>query len=336
MKRFFALFAIVTMSILTLSCKDENGADLGKEVWVNYTINNDELKSRVSGDGTTANRLYWAFYEADGTLLTELSNTTGVEWNGIEGKTIPVKLLVGRTYSAFFFAQNEALPYNIDFEELTIEYVPDADLRFFSAEQTDAFYAHLTNITAENPQTTVTLTRPFGQVNIGVPTTDYEAGLEAGVNLKTLRITTLDNHLGLNVKTQQLYSYDPYNPESPTINNETWGLAWKWEPPLLEKKSFVINEVETEYTILSTYYMLLSQTQNKKTISTICFEMSELEGQEHNGTDLVRHWFYSVPVELNCRTYILGNLITTDGGTPFTVVVRPTPGGSSVEVISAQ
>ena len=169
--------------IFATSC--ENDLDLGaagETSVVSFTVNTPEM-SRAYSDGGTATVLQYAVYDAEGTILGDLTETNA----SIEGgsATVKLQLTTGDTYSVIFWADsyganNTESPYTVTFanEIEKANMVVRYDNAVCNDENRDAFYC-VKEINVQGAQTeTIELKRPFAQLNIG--TADYEASTSAG------------------------------------------------------------------------------------------------------------------------------------------------------------
>ena len=173
-KLIFAMSAIV--ALFATSCQEEDfGVSTSATSTVAFTVSTPEIASRAYSDGTTATKLQYAVYDADGNELTALTKTDAT----INGSaTVDLQLTTGNKYSVIFWAAAPNAPYTVDFAKKTMTVNYDGAVS--NAENRDAFYKYHT-FTVTGAQTeTIELKRPFAQLNIG--TNDYAASTSAGYN----------------------------------------------------------------------------------------------------------------------------------------------------------
>ena len=298
MKKF--IYAIVALMTLATACTKEGSIIKPKRVIFNIQIPEMQVRS----NGSQATSLYFAFFDENGTYLEELSYGTPDDCirDFSSGEPICIKLVEGRTYTAIFWAQSPKAPYTVDLSKsknMTIDYSKISGNTNFN----DAFYAHKT--IAVTPSTTggdIILKRPFAQLNIGVPATDIADAKAAGVDIKSVQVTI---------------------PSLPTTLDFTTGavsgsqnatFAWANVGTSQSK----IND--TDYTILSTNYVLVGSETSPKALTNVTFEMSE-SAVASASTDItnISRSFESVPIQRNCRTYVLGNIISSSNDYIYTI-----------------
>lgn len=282
MKRLF--FALTALAMLVTSCAKDNTTTpvVEGENVVSFKVSSPEMQTRY-GEGTTANKLFYAVYQ-NGNLMSEVSALTADEAVDINiTADVKIALVSGLTYDILFWAQNEDAPYVFDGKKVTV-----TDPLKANEEAYDAFFrnyeAHI-NGTAPHY---VELYRPFAQLNIG--TGDIEKAKEAGFDLTKTALT---------VKTA-------------TVLDLATGEAS--EPKEL---SFTMNaKADDEYQgfdIISMNYLLVSNAG--KELVNIKFEAEDASGKK------IDRSYMNVPLERNHKTYMLGNILTTTQ--LFNVVIIP-------------
>lgn len=282
MKRLF--FALTALAMLVTSCAKDNTTTpvVEGENVVSFKVSSPEMQTRY-GEGTTANKLFYAVYQ-NGNLMSEVSALTADEAVDINiTADVKIALVSGLTYDILFWAQNEDAPYVFDGKKVTVTNPLKAN-----EEAYDAFFrnyeAHI-NGTAPHY---VELYRPFAQLNIG--TGDIEEAKEAGFDLTKTALT---------VKTA-------------TVLDLATGEAS--EP---EELSFTMNaKADDEYQgfdIISMNYLLVSNAG--KELVNIKFEAEDASGKK------IDRSYMNVPLERNHKTYMLGNILTTTQ--LFNVVIIP-------------
>lgn len=128
---------------------------------------------RSAGDGSHATRLDFYAFEEDGTPVPALSRT------GLEDFQVEVSLLRGRTYHFLFLAHSADGIVSVEDRTLVVDYS-----RVAGTEDADAFYAYQT-YTVDSPfVATVSLKRPFAQVNVAASAEDVATAATLGVSLE--------------------------------------------------------------------------------------------------------------------------------------------------------
>ena len=285
--------------IFATSCENElEVGAAGEESVVSFTIATPDMGSRADySDGTTATVLQYAVYEGE-TELTDL--TKSVEKGNAEtingSTTVNLKLTTGNTYSVVFWAAAPNAPYTVDFgaKTMTVNYANATS----NDENRDAFYAKET-FTVTGAQTeTITLKRPFAQLNIG--TNDYAASTSAGYTPTQSAVTVKNLKNTLN-----------FFDGTVTGDEEARVFASAAIPAGQE---FPV----AGYEYLAMNYVLVGVD---KTVVDVEFTYTD-------GTDAKTRTVGSVPVQRNYRTNIYGQLLTSD--VDVNVEIEPDYQGSHV------
>ena len=285
--------------IFATSCENELelGA-AGEESMVSFTIATPDMGSRAYSDGYTATVLQYAVYDAEGNILGDLTKLNAT----INGSTtVNLQLVNGNSYSVIFWAEAPNAPYDVEFAEkladakMTVRY----DGALSNDESRDAFYAVKTiNVTGAQTET-ITLKRPFAQLNIG--TNDYAASTSAGYT-PTQSAVTVKN------------AYSTLKLASGVVEN----------PVVAEFKADDIKKDETfpvaDYEYLAMNYVLVGA--DKETV--------DVEFTYTDGTTPKTRTVGSVPVQRNYRTNIYGQLLTSD--VDVNVEIKPGFDGETEEI----
>ena len=278
MKKILYGMMAATM-IFATSCENELelGA-AGEESMVSFTIATPDMGSRADySDGTTATVLQYAVYNAAGEELTDLTVTDG-EIHG--SATVNLKLTTGNSYSVIFWAAAPNAPYAVDFanKKMTVNYANAVS----NDESRDAFYAVKTiNVTGAQTET-ITLKRPFAQLNIG--TNDYEASTSAGYTPTHSSVTVKNLKNTLNFFNGEVSGAD---------SARVFASA-----AIPAGQEFPV----AGYEYLAMNYLLVGT--DKETV--------DVEFTYTDGTNAKTRKVGSVPVQRNYRTNIYGQLLTSD------------------------
>ena len=264
--------------LFATSC--ENDADVapnaGEAAVVTFSVGTPEIVSRAYSDGTTATKLQYAVYNANGEILNDLTETEAT----INGSAnVKLQLTTGNTYSVIFWAAAPEAPYTVDFANKTME------VNYANAtcndENRDAFYKYHT-FTVNGTQTeTIELKRPFAQLNIG--TSDYAASEKAGYT-PTQSSVKVPVYTTLNL----------VNGDVDVLETQTFALA-----NIKRDEEFPVSG--NEYLAMS--YLLVDAEK----------ELVDLEFvYKADGTTEKTRKVGSVPVQRNYRTNLYGKLLTSD------------------------
>lgn len=290
MKKLLFLGAMAAMLLGTASCSNDMEPEMTGDGNVQFTIElPGNIDSRAISDGLIATKLQVAVYKEDGTLLQDIS-LLGDKAVTMSGKkaTVNFKLVKGLKYSFAFWAQNpneDAYTFDAASGKVTVDY----SKAVANADDGDAFSNREMNLEITGPITkTITLTRPFAQLNYGDVVADYNAAVAAGIDFKQTAVT---------VK-QVANEYDILNQ---TTTGEVADITWAAANSAMEE-NLVVNE--EAYKWLSMCYFLVPNDE-----STVTTELSMLNAA---GTEFNKITVDNVPVKKNHRTNILGSLFTED------------------------
>ena len=263
---------------------------------VSFTVDFAGLQTKAWADGNTVDELLAGVYNAEtGEYYDKVSTSaTGILPVAVTGgkATFKATLVKGQSYNIVFWAQKSGTGYyDVDFaaKKLTVDYKGVAN-----DEARDAFYTvYPTGTITGTVEETVTLKRPFAQIN--VLTTDEDVAAAAKLNVafskSAMKIAKVNDTMDL-------------------LTGETSGEV---------DVEYTAN-VNTEATILQGYtyvamnYILAAADKANKDLS---FDV------ELTGTSTVDNTVEvpNVPVRRNWRTNIVGNVFTADA--VYTVVVDP-------------
>ena len=165
-KNLFKTFAAAAMSVLALACAKEPVTGDGQTVEATFDVDvPGVMATKAIGDGMTASQLYYQVFD-------EKSNP--IEGLGVQTKkmnsgktTVTFQLVKDQTYNFVFWAQTPTEGYyEIDGTEGLKKISANYADKNANDENFDAFYS-VEKLTVNGPiSESVTLTRPFAQVNI--------------------------------------------------------------------------------------------------------------------------------------------------------------------------
>ena len=137
MKKIFSILALVGM-IMTTGCSNENNEPINaaNEADVTFSVNLNDIDSRVISDGTTVDQLVFAVYDDQGNELTALrQNNIQIE---DKQATVTTHVAMGQKYSFAFWAQKSGNTFynTTDLKDVVVNYEG-----FANDENRDAFTA---------------------------------------------------------------------------------------------------------------------------------------------------------------------------------------------------
>lgn len=315
-KNLLSMFALATMLLATGCSQEEEiqGVDSNELVEVTFNLASGEgAQSRAISDGKKAKLLYYGVFDQEGNVIPTQHGQTTME-DPTVGTTVTFRLVKGQTYDFVFWAQTpDNKYYNVNAQNLTeisVNYGTDAN-----DESRDAFFANELDYTVEGHFTkSVTLYRPFGQLNVGTTIEDYNQAttLLSGneVNKSKLVVKNIPNTL--NLLTGEV---------SGSVTDATFNLA---ALPTDSEADYEILSVDTEnneetpdetYVHLSMNYLLAAETSALYEVD-ITFANGDEEKNVINTINVP-----NAPIQRNYRTNIIGQLLTTEGD--FVIKVDP-------------
>lgn len=297
-KLFLGMFAAAGMLFAT-SCSHEDLIEpvSGETSTVSFTVSTeDAVATRAIADGSTATKLHYAVWHSSGSIakqdVVELQNGS---------TTLSLTLAKGQEYKLGFWAQAS------DSHDVTIaeDGVMTVSVNYGdnNAESFDAFTAHKTYTVAGNDIQTVTLKRPFAQINVGVTEANYTAAKTAGVEVTKSEVE-LQGVFGtqFNVLTGEVIA---------SQSGLTLGEA---AIPSLTGETLTVDGRAYKY--ISTSYVLPEKIGESQLVD------AKFTFKGTNGNEVVLdNGVSNLPIKSNYRTNILGNVLT--GNVDFEVVVDP-------------
>ena len=277
---FFGMMAALLLG--TASCSSDMEPTMGDDM-VRFTIElPGNIDSRAISDGLNANKLTVAVYDEDGNELPNIRVNKDIPHQ----TTVEFKLVKGQKYSFAFWAQAEGAPYTFDTANKTVNV--SYENAKSNDEKRDAFYAYRADLTVTGPMSeTIYLHRPFCQLNYGA--SDYQDAIKAGVNATKSAVTVAHAATSFNLAT-----------------GATDGdVAVTFTQEVLPNDPATLTVEDKQYQWMAMNYFLVPSNEAVITTSLKLYE----DGNANPVRDLT---VYSVPVEKNHRTNIVGNLFTED------------------------
>ena len=300
--KLFKTLAATAMSVLAIACAKEPVADNGQQAGVSFTIEVPGASvTKAYGEAEKATELYYQVFDNAGNTIDGL----GVQHTDLVGKTAKVnfQLVKDQTYNFVFWAQTtETGYYTIDetegLKKITADYTTHKDA---NDENRDAFFA-TESFKVTGPVTkTVTLKRPFAQINIG--TKDQ---LKAG-DATAPAIDFTNAKSSVTVKgVPTVFSPLATTPETMLTVPATVTFASAAIP------TEPLNVKGTPYNYLAMNYVFAPAE------GTVCDLTAEIALV---GREPIQLSSPTTPIKRNWRTNILGSLLTS--GVDINVVVDP-------------
>lgn len=286
---------VAALAMLAAACAKENEQLAGPSN-VTFEISTPEIATKAIGDGMTAKKLYYQVFDAEGNVIDGL----GVQNKDlVSGKTtVSFQLIKDQTYNFVFWAQT---PLDGYYEIDGIEGLKKISAKYADKnandENFDAFYAVEKLTVNGSISESVTLTRPFAQVNIATT-----GKLSAGAASKELDFEGATSTVTFkNVPTE----FSPLSSDDVVDGTESVVFASAAVP------EGNITVAGKEYKYLSMNYVFAPKNGS---VYDVAAELT-VAGKT------VPVSVPNVPLKRNWRTNIVGNLLLT--GAQFNVIVDP-------------
>lgn len=293
-KNLFKTFAIAAMAVLAGACAKEQVGQEGQTGMVTFEVENPVAVTKAIGDGMTAKQLYYQVFDAAGNPIAGLP----VQQKTLSSlkTTVSFQLIKDQTYNFVFWAQTAETGYYTvtDLRTITANY----EGKKSNDENFDAFFAVEKALTINGPITkTVTLKRPFAQINIA--TTDV---LKAG---ETTSKVKFDGAMSA-VKVKGVPTVF-----SPLTDGFSKSADVEFASAAIPGGDFTITGSTDTYKHMAVNYVFAPVD------GTVYDVEASLKVE---GKDVVVK-VPSAPAKRNYRTNIYGNLLTATAG--FNVVIDP-------------
>lgn len=332
MKKVILSAFVAAAALFATSCtKDATETQIAAtgDASVAFTVNAPALGSRAYGDGTTANKLAVLVYhkEKDGTYKYN-EKLSKFDINIPLQTTVTInKLIKGETYDFLFWASAA------DATEFVAETATAANDKLFALtladgnlkvnytvgkannENFDAFFGSVLKKTVEAAVSqTVTLKRPFAQVNVGVD--DKQAVIDQfGKDC----FANATSYLSIE-------KYDVFNIKTGLVDKDSKNNSTISSAPI-PTGTFDVAGNSYDYMLMA--YILVPA--DKEVVSYATIRVKEIEGAA--GVTGKKIEVSNVPVQRNYRTNIIGSLFTTNA--TFNVVIDPIFENDSFDVTDA-
>lgn len=298
---------------MTTSCTNEKIDTPAGDAQVTFAVDLDGgMNTRAAADEFNADKLVYALYDAEGTLVAEIPGAV----DGMVAKTdafgadmtanVSLTLVKGQTYTVVFWAQNSACKsYTLAAEANGFNV--DVDYTGANNDETrDAFFASETFTVEGNAEVGVILKRPFAQINLGVTEEDWNAAVASGINITESKVSIKNAATSINLL-------------DGTVSGETdVNYGYAAIPSVSTKAATNVKDLQVNdasYKWLSMSYIL---TDESKTLSdAVQFTLGTDSGEEI----VLSEGLNNVPVQRNWRTNVLGAVLTSN--VDFTVYVDP-------------
>lgn len=314
-KLFLGMFAAAGMLLATSCSNDElDVVQSGNEAQVTFSLAAEGgIATRAISDGTGADLLYYAIFDAQGKLITTINGSTAgllkkenAFLNGSKQDAVEVTLAKGQEYTAVFWAQDAsctAYTVTADTDGLKVAVDYDGDN---NNETRDAFFKAEPFKVTGNTEIDVVLKRPFAQINVGVTEADWKAAVESGIEITKSKVVIKNAATSINLLDGTVSGEEEVTYNFATIPAK-FATAETLEVDV--NRDGTIQDDE-KYKYLSMSYIL---TDNDAERTTLEADGLQFTFSPENGEDIVfDEGLHAVPVQRNWRTNILGKILTGD------------------------
>ena len=144
---------------------------------------------------------------------------------------------------------------------------------------------------------TVTLKRPFAQLNLGIDAVELEDAKKAGIEVAESKIVVSNVYKAFS-------AFD----NAVVEGAETSEMTFELNAIPTEKLKVTVNGVEKLYNYLALNYLLVGDKDTEKSLTDVEFIWKGKDGETNDPTTT----FLNIPVQRNYRTNIIGRLLTSD------------------------
>ena len=305
MKRFLLFASALAGLFLAASCQRETLEPVGGNA-VTFTVTvPGGMDTKAIADGMNVDEVHYAVYKTKSDEHYAIDGDEGPLAQGVvpmDAKTATVKLdlLQDQYYTAIFWAQVAGTGY-----------YEVGDLRTITVAQTEvdgndesraAFYATKEFNTKTRENYTVTLYRPFSQLNLG--TTEESLNPTQAGQTVGYQIVVNESQV---VVTGLARTFNTLMGESPAGESVTYTFK-SAKVPAQNGEELNVNGKDYHYVAMNYFFV----PQNEALV-TVSYAIKTDKG------DIQNEGIENVPVKKNFRTNIIGNLLTTKA--EFEIVV---------------
>lgn len=306
-KNLFNTFAIAAMAVLAGACAKEQVGQEGQTGMVTFEVENPVAVTKAIGDGMTAKQLYYQVFDAAGNPIAGLPVQT-TELTSLK-TTVSFQLIKDQKYNFVFWAQTPTSGYyTIDETEGLKKITANYEGKKSNDENFDAFYAVEKALTINGPITkTVTLKRPFAQINIA--TTDVLKAGDTKVNVNFTGATSAVTVKGV----PTIFS--------PLTDEFSASVDAQFASAAIPEGNFAVTGSTDTYKYLAVNYVFAPVDGTVYDVEAAF----KVDGKD------VTVKVPSAPAKRNYRTNIYGNLLTATAD--YDVVIDPGfAGGANMEM----
>ena len=300
-------------ALMLASCANEDLNGPAQDGPVVFSVQLPGEFTRAISDGSTATQLSYAVYlKGEDNVLFTSENTGDPQAAAFSGlkTSLSLNLAKGKEYDIIFWADKPGNSF-YDFKPAAKSVEIKYDGIVSNDEDRDAFFQKETFKVTGAETRTVTLRRPFAQLNFA--TSDLEAANKAGLNFSKTQVTVSNVYNTLNLLT---------GVASNTATGDN-AVTFAWNGLVNNDVVNGTTDTSKKYNWLSMNYLLTGavpgtdiQTADSETVNCT-FKVQDSNASKINTIEIS-----NVPVQRNYRTNIYGALLTST--VDFNIEIEPT------------
>lgn len=312
MKKLFYFVAVCALLLSAGSCQKEIGGGIDdRGAKVNFTLQVSDVQTKAIADASNIDILHWEVYGDDVDTASEpLAEGFETDPDGDGAFSLDLSLILDQTYNFIFWAQvdREEGKEHYDVSDLRKVGIKSYDDEMANDESRAAFFAHKKIHVSGSIDETITLYRPFAQLNIGTVTYDTSLNLagDLAVNTSEVNVTGIAS------------AFNTISGKGEGKQRVTFQAAAPHDDMSASERKLEVNGAR--YHWLGMNYMIVNGDADNVTVDVL---FDTTYGDVSLSVE-------NVPVRENYRTNIIGDLLTTDA--KFVVVVDDRFAGADIIV----
>ena len=306
MKKILLLAAMAAAVFTAGSCQKEI-AYLDGDTKVTFEVSTGDIATKAIADGTNISVLHWELYGADiRTAQAPYGEDTVVDTDGDKTFTVELTLVADQDYNIVFWAETEdgqAHYVTDDLRSVKIKSYTDETANDESRAAFFATYAfHPQN--GQSINETITLYRPFSQINLGATNYDTSLNLVNGG-----KIIVESTEMTVSKIADSFNTIDGVGETSASFNGTVTFAAAATPNGAADQTDKLLSVNGEPYYWVGMNYLIVEGNSDAVTVDVTL----------NTNMGVVSHSVGNVPVKENYRTNILGDFLTT--GAKFNIVV---------------
>ena len=306
MKKILLLAALAAAVFTVGSCQKEI-AYLDGDTKVTFEVSTGDIATKAIADGTNISVLHWELYGADiRTAQAPYGEDTVVDTDGDKKFTVELTLVADQDYNIVFWAETEDGQAHYVTDDLRSVKIKDYTDETANDESRAAFFAtygfHTQN--GQNLNETITLYRPFSQINLGATNYDTSLNLVNGG-----KIIVESTEMTVSKIADSFNTIDGVGETSASFNGTVTFAAAATPNGAADQTDKLLSVNGEPYYWVGMNYLIVEGNSDAVTVDVTL----------NTNMGVVSHSVGNVPVKENYRTNILGDFLTT--GAKFNIVV---------------